>query len=159
MIFFKALYLLSIVLQTEIPHKPKEEYKVELEYQFKQRPSTGNSNRVDFELESEKTNKKKYEEGSLPYLIVNFKVIKLSDQEIRIRVIKNTGQTILNKKVEAGSSYKLDLGFTDDMKDRVMAHEFKVYFLNDKRKEVSVVTLFIGEDGTFLINDEVRGKF
>ena len=35
----------------------------------------------------------------------------------------------------------------------------KIFFLTDKKKEVSVVTLSIGEDGTFLVNDEVRGKF
>jgi len=159
MSFFNILFLLTFVLQSGIPPKPNEDYKVVLEYKFKQRSSTSNINKVDFELESEKAQKRKYEEGSLPYLQVNFNVIKLSPEEVRIRVVSNTGQKMLNTKVEAGQSYKLDLGYTDDMKDRVTAHEFNVFFLTDKKKEVSVVTLFIGEDGTFLINGEVRGKF
>lgn len=158
MVFFNILFFLLYSLQTGIPPKPKEDYKIELEYIFKQKASEINNDLVEFDPGTGKASKK-FASGSLPYLLINFKVIKLSEGEVRIKVINNTGQSMLSKKAVAGDTYKLDLGYTDDMKDRVTAHEFNVYFLTDKKKEVSVVTLFIGEDGTFMVNGEVRGKF
>ena len=158
MTFLISLLYCCSLWQAITPYKPNDEFKLELEYKFKQRPATNNS-RFDFEVSEAEVQKKKYGSGSLPYLVVIFKIVKLSNEEARIKIINGKGQNMLSKKAATEVAYKMDLGYTDDMKDRVTPHEFFIFLLTADRKEVSVVKLFIKEDGTFLVNDEVRGKF
>jgi hypothetical protein len=154
-----SLIYICLTLQTDIPYKPSDEYKIELDYKFKQRQAP-ESNKVNVgDLTPEELQKRKYGIGPLPYLMVSFYALKLQPGEVRIKAISGDRLTMLSKKVEIDKPYLLDLGYTDDIKDRVTPHEFNVYFLTDKKKEVSRVHLFIKEDGTFLVNGEVRGKF
>ena len=53
---------------------------------------------------------------------------------------------------------KLDLGFTDDIKDRVGAYEYTVFFLNEDKDQVSKIVIYFEKDGTYLVNGETRGK-
>ncbi len=53
---------------------------------------------------------------------------------------------------------KLDLGYTDDIKDRVSAYEYVAYFLSDDKKPLSRVVLFFDKDGTYYVNGEKRGR-
>ncbi|NOT76407.1 MAG: hypothetical protein HOP08_15870 [Cyclobacteriaceae bacterium] len=158
MIFSLLLILLSgNYAQQKEAFKPSTEFELKIDYQFKQRSVAESRQRPDYSTDGNE--KSKPSEGPLPYLIINFKILKLSEQEVRVKAVDYFGKSILSKKVETGDNIKLDLGFTDDMKDRVTSHSLRMQFLNEKKEEVSVVTLLIMEDGTFLVNDEVRGKF
>ncbi len=97
--------------------------------------------------------------GPLPYVIVHMKLLKLSEDEVRIKIVTNLGKTIFVKKVTQGDSFKLDLGYTDDMKDRVTAYSYSIVFMNKERVGVRIINLEVQEDGTFLMNGEKRGKF
>ena len=158
MTFLISLLFCCTLWQTIIPYKPYEEFKLEMEYKFKQRPASSTS-KYEFEESDATTQKRKYGSGSLPYLVVIVKILKLSNGEARIKILNGKGQSMLTKKVETNVAYKMDLGYTDDMKDRVTPYEFNIFLLTADRKEVSAIKLFIKEDGTFLVNDEVRGKF
>ncbi len=158
MTFSILLVLLSLAWQEEVPFKPSDEFQLELEYTFKQKP--GIDHQVfDFEESASDKAKKQSPGGPLPYLIINFKTIKLNGEEVRVKCVNNLGHLVVSKKVEVGTSFKMDLGYTDDIKDRVTAHEYNIFYLSPKKKELSRVHLFIYEDGTFLVNDEIRGKF
>lgn len=154
-----SLLLLPLFLlpQEEVPYKPAEEIKVELDYKFKQRPSVDNLT-VDYGETREQHERRKVS-GPLPYLMVNFTVLSLKEGEVRIRGINNLGNSVITKKAEVGTTFKIDLGYTDDMKDRVSPYEFNIYFLSPEKKNLSRVHLLVLEDGTFLINGEKRGKF
>lgn len=158
MIIRIACTLWLMIFQVEVPFKPNDEFQLELDYKFKVRP-TNNHSVVEFEGSQGGFDKKKNAGGPLPYLNVKLKILKTAATEVRIKGNNNKGLNMLNKKVEAGNIFSMDLGFTDDMKDQVTANEFYFYFLDEDKKEVSRIFMIIKQDGTFVVNDEVRGKF
>jgi len=145
-------------LQSQVPYKSNEEFKVEMEYVIRPRPLSGNSS-IDL-METERDRNRKMSGGEpLPYLILYVSMLQLSDKEERVGCEDSMGKTRLSRKAETNKKYKLDLGFTDDVKDRVSAHEFTILLTSKDKGESSRIVLFIDQDGTFLVNGEKRGKF
>lgn len=154
-----AFYFIAFFFQgTEVPYKPSEEFEIQVDYQFKQRPAA-NANTIEFAETHEEHNKKQYGGGIRPYLILNVKLLKLSDVEVKVRAVNNVDRAIISKKVRVGDLLKIDMGFTDDVKDRVGAYSIFIVFSSAEKKETSRIHLFVQENGTFLVNGEVRGKF
>ena len=154
-----ALYFLSSFFQgTEVPLKPKDEFEVLIDYQFKQRPAT-DPYTVDFTETKEERTKKQYGGGIRPYLILTIKLVKLSDQEVKVRALNNDGKLILNKKVSTDDFLKIDMGFTDDIKDRIGSYEINVFFSSREKKETSRINMMVEENGNFMVNGEIQGKF
>jgi hypothetical protein len=54
---------------------------------------------------------------------------------------------------------QLEVGFTDDVKDRVTPHHYFLTLVSPKKTETSKIEILIEEDGTFFVNGEKRGKF
>lgn len=149
---------LSLLLQIEAPSKANEDFLIELEYTIKPRPLASNSN-INM-VETEKQRKQRSTGGEpLPYLILQLSILKLSGEEVRIRCTNNLGKTVLSKKAELDKKYKLDLGYTDDIKDQVTAHAYTIDFLSADKREVSRILLVVEKDGTFSVNGSKRGKF
>lgn len=150
--------LLTLLLQVLPPFKASEEFKLELEYKFKPRPVSDNAY-IDL-TETVKEKEKRVSGGNpLPYLIIHLSFLQLSDKEVRVRCFDNKGKNKLSRKVETDRDYLIDLGFTDDMKDRTTAHEFNLSLLSDDKVETSRIHLIVEADGTFLVNGVKRGKF
>ncbi len=141
----------------EVPMKPVEEFKLELEYKFKQRPHADNAS-IDLQ-ETEAEKQRRQNTTPLPYLKIHLSFQTLTDKEVRIRCIDNDRKNRLTKKLEKDKVYTLDLGFTEDIKDRITSFEYTFYLMSDDRKDTSVVIMRIEEDGTFLVNGIKRGKF
>jgi hypothetical protein len=148
MILFISLLL--FFQKAEVPLKPSDEFEIKLDYQLKQKPI---SDRFSIDYYDTK------ESGMLPYLVLNVKFLKLSDQEVKAKITDSRNKLIFNKKVSLADVLKLDIGYTDDVKDRVTSHKFNIVLISPDRKDVSRIYILIEEDGTFLVNDEVRGKF
>ncbi len=158
MYFLTVLSALTLLLQQQVPYKASEEFKIELEYKFKPRPMTENSY-IDL-TETQREKERRTSGGNpLPYLILHISFQKLSDKEIKFRCIDNNKKNKLSKKAELDRAYTLDLGFTDDMKDRVTPHEFTITFVSADKEETSRIVLLVEQDGTFLVNGMRRGKF
>jgi hypothetical protein len=85
--------------------------------------------------------------------------LKLDPEEVKVRIVDNKMKVVYNRKVKQDEIVPFVMGFTDDMKDRVTAHEFTVIFMTSAKKELSRILITVNEDGTFLVNDEKRGKF
>jgi hypothetical protein len=146
------LLLFPLFVQDNVPFKPNEEFELKMDYQFKQRVAS-DQKVIDFSEQRAKSS------GPLPYLVLGLRIIKINAGEDRIRVSGNKESPVITKKLKSDVVLKLDLGFTDDMKDRVTAHEYTVLLLSDANKEpVSKIIIHIAEDGTFLVNGEKRGK-
>lgn len=148
-----VLFLLTFLFfQDTTPYKPNDEFELKMDYQFKQR-ALDNTKAVDYSDERPKVT------GPLPYLGVELKVVKSNGNETKVRVTNNMNTAAVNRKLKGGLILKLDLGFTDDMKDRVTPHEYIIAFLGDESKEpLSKIVIFVEENGTLLVNGEKRGK-
>jgi hypothetical protein len=155
---FVLLPLLGLFLQTEVPFKASDEFKVELEYKFKPRPVADNSF-IDLTETVNERDKRISGGNPLPYLIVHMTFQKLAETEKRIRCFDNNKKNRFSRKVELEKVYTLDLGFTDDMKDRVTPYMFTFVLMSADKEDTSQIILLVEADGTFLINDVKRGKF
>jgi hypothetical protein len=149
-----ALYLF-IALQ-EVPYKPNNEFEIKLKYEFRQRPSPANGSTVAFDVSS---NSQHRDAGALlPFLTLNVNVISAASAT-KVKFTHNKNQQPTTKKVKDGASFPMEIGFTDDVKDRITPHEYFLTFIGEDKKEISRIALFIDEDGTFLVNGEKRGRF
>ena len=153
------IFVLLVILFTaqEVPLKPQKEFEVKLDYQFKQRP-TADKNTVRLG-ETLKEYERRSSVGVLPYLMLNIRLIELQEDKMRMRVTTNTADRAISKKVSEGQVVNLDLGFTDDMVDRVTAHEYTITFYNSSKQAVDRILIAVDKDGAFFVNGETRGKF
>lgn len=159
MTLFLSFFLITAFQQPPVPMKAAEEFKVELEYKFKNRPATDNAFIDLTETVAEKERRTTGNTTPLPYLIIHLTFQKLSDNEVRVRCTDSNQKNRFSKKAELEKVYTLDLGFTEDMKDRVTAYEFIFSLMDADRKDSSQIVLHVEEDGTFLVNGVRRGKF
>ncbi len=144
-------FLLPLFIQEGVPFKPKDEYEFTLDYQFRNKAGVDR-----FEVDWSST--KKYSEGTLPFVTIKIKLLKLSEEEERAKIITNLGHRIYSRKASLDNEIEIEMGFTDDLKDHISVFEYDVIFFS-KRNDVSRINLYVDEDGSFLINGEKRGKF
>jgi hypothetical protein len=144
--------------QEDLVYKPTDEFEIKLNFEFKDRGAGRDPNKIEMN-QTLKEREKSRASGLLPYLYLNLKVLKLAPDEIRVKVVENKTKNVLNhKKFDITTVLKLDLGFTDDIKDRVGAYEYVIYFLNEEKDPVSKIVIYFETDGTYLVNGEKRGK-
>ena len=151
----QLLLILAFAFFQEIPLKPKEEFEVKLDYQFKQRP-TADPNTVSL---GESGKSQRTSSGVLPYLILNIRMLALPDEKTRVIITTNLTERPVTKKVSLNTVLALDMGFTDDMIDRVHAHEYTLTFIDADKVPANRIIINVAEDGSFFVNGEKRGKF
>jgi hypothetical protein len=154
----QSVYLLLFFLSfaQTVPFKPKEEFEVKLNYEFRPRP-TENTAKIRFE-DTRSDREKQSSSSVLPYLKLNINILAAAGA-VKAKFQNNKNGNLASKKVKDGVILPIDIGYTDDVKDRVAAHHYTVTFLNEDKTEISKIVIFIDKDGTFLVNDEKRGKF
>lgn len=148
-----ALLLIALVASQEIPFKPLEDFEVKLDYKFKDRPPV---ERHDYDAPN--FDVKKAATGPLPYLKTEIVMARMAEGEERARIVSSTNITVFNKKISEGDILKIDWGFTEDVKDRIVAHQYTVTFMDGDKKPLSKILLTIEEDGTLIVNNTKRGK-
>ncbi|MEY4931586.1 MAG: hypothetical protein RI909_2310 [Bacteroidota bacterium] len=157
MIALPLLLAISFAWQEVVPYKPANEYEVIIDYKFEERPPIDRT-KVEYDVATDEKNKRAIS-GPLPYLKIQLKLLKLNAEEVKVRVINSNGNLIFNRKATEGTIIKIDLGFIDDVKDHVAPYEFTATLYSDSKKSTSQIHLVIMEDGTFMVNDEKKGKF
>lgn len=140
-----------LLFQDEVLLKANEEFELKIDLQFKQRPKDANT--VDLDQRTLPTSGM-----NAPYLNINLRILKPVAEEKRVKVTNNRNQTLLSRKFDPNVLIKLDVGFTDDIKDRASAHQYIVTFLSKDKIPMSKVEIFFEEDGTYIVNGEKRGK-
>jgi hypothetical protein len=151
--------LLFFVQSTDVPLKASGEFEVNIDLQIKARPYLPGSAdpKIDFtETVGERAKKKS---GPLPYLALKIKFLKLSDREMRVRILDASGIMVYHKKSKEGSIIRLEMGFIDDIKQGLVSGEYNVQLLSSDKKPTSRVHIRITRDGTYSINDVLCGKF
>lgn len=145
------LLWLGLLSQDSIPFKPNDQFELTTAFTFKTRSKT--EDQVNWSAQPKDMS------TQLPYLEVTVKILVLDTAEARIRITNNHGDVLANKKVNSGDRFALDMGFTDDMKDRTHAHEYIFHFVSENKKtELSRIVIHVAEDGRFFVNGEQRGK-
>lgn len=147
------LIALSLHEKQGVPYRDESTYEINLDYDFK--------NKVvdDRDVVQLSARRAKEKHGLLPYLIVNLVLLKVGPDDYRIKVTDSLEGVVLSKKIKPEQVYKIDMGFTDDMKDGVTPNQFVVHFIDQKKTVKNRIVLEVQEDGTFLINGQVHGKF
>jgi len=144
--------------QEDPPYKPTDEFNLKLNFEFKDRGAGRDPNKIEMN-QTLKEREKTRASGLLPYLYINLQVLKQNPNEVRVKIIENNSKNVFNnKKFDTTTIMKLDMGFTDDIKDRVGAYEYIVYFLNEEKDPVSKIVIYFEQDGTYLVNGVNRGK-
>lgn len=150
------VHLISFLLllqASDVPFRAKDDFQVELKYNLKDRPAKDATTVVwDADPGKKKT-------GLLPYLIVNIKILNPKAEEIRFRCQNNQGSVLFNKKAEKSLAYEIDMGYIDDVKDRVSPYQYTLYAMSEDKQAINKIELLVMEDGTFMVNGEKRGKF
>ncbi len=146
---------INFMWQETVPLKPSNEFELKINYKFEERPPVDGT-KVVYDAGNEQ---RKKGTGPLPYLRLELTLLKLSLEEIKVRVINSDDKVVFNHKATEGNVIKLDIGFIDDVKDRLTPYEFTAFLYSDSKKTTSRIHLVIMEDGTFMVNDEKRGKF
>lgn len=148
--------LASFLPQDSVPFKPTEEFELKLNFQFKDR-ARADPNKVELD-QTRREYERSHSGGQLPYLFLDFRVIRKQPDEVRIRVLENNNKLVHNKKIDVNTVLKLELGFTDDIKDHVGAYEYTIFLLNEDKQPVRRVVIYFKQDGTYLVNGQMRGK-
>lgn len=147
--------LFSLLFQDQVPTKAVREFEISTKYELRKKP-VSEQPKIVFDPQE----KIERESGTdmLPYLIINLKVKKWAVDVEQVRVVDSNGKQFLKKKQTDEGLYTWDMGYVDDIKDKVTPGKFIVQFLRDK-KPAEQILVQVEEDGTFLVNGERRGKF
>lgn len=147
---------LSLLLQNEAPFKPKEDFEIKFNLAFKQRNASDDKSVYMSETRAERD--KRTNITPLPYLNLDVKILKAGPEEVKLKVIKDNNQSVFSKKVEAGMEFELELGFTDDIKDKISGFKHVIQFLSSDKKVLSLIVIEFDEEGNYMVNGEKRGK-
>ncbi|MEM1406886.1 MAG: hypothetical protein AAGG59_08940 [Bacteroidota bacterium] len=146
------LYRTDANAQEDVPYESKENFGFELDYTFKTRPPPNNEKVYLTENKSVR--------GSqvLPYLKLRFEFSSFDATYFRYKVEDHIGSVIKSRKLKFPDSYVLDMGFSDDVKDRVTSHKYTIYFYNKAKEPISKIAIEVAENGNLLLNDEFHGR-
>src|SRR4051812_27105060 len=112
-----SIILVSTFLLQDLPYKPNEEFNIKLDYKFKQRP-TVNVNTVNFS-ETNKEHEQRTSSAQLPFLILNVNLLKVEKEHVKLTIVNNLNKKVVSRKIKEGLIIPIEIGFTDDVKDRV----------------------------------------
>ena len=152
---YRLLILVVAFFQEEIPFKPKDDFEVKFDLTFRQRTYEAKSVYID---ETRAEHQKRTNLAPLPYLKLIVKVKRVQPEEIKLKVVRDDKSTILTKKTESDMEFKLDVGFTDDIKDRISGYKHVIQFLSSKKDVISRIVIEFDKEGNYFVIGEKRGK-
>jgi len=150
-----AWLTLLMYLQAGLPHKPADEYALHFAFAFRDRPiaEAVHARAGQRDLAPVTTSA-----GPLPYLTLQLDILQLPAGETRLRVATAEEEQWMTRKITPGSKLKIDLGFTDDIKDHVAPFSYTIYFLTSDKTPVNKIDLYFDASGEYYVNGQRRGK-
>lgn len=148
-------FLLSIGAQLQaqnVPFLMHDDFEFKMDYDFKAKPPP-EQGKVNYMERDRQTST-----GLLPYVKVNFTFHHVPDQAFRVRVYDGKGDVVTSRKLKKIDELSFDLGYSDDIKDRVEPHTYYIYLENKEKERLSQIKIFVEESGDFYLNDELFGR-
>lgn len=155
MVLVAALFLLSC-FQDDVPFKPDDEFVVKFIFTFNKR---GEANKTDLVLSQVATSTYDRPDTSpLPFMEVTLELLKKSENEVKVKVIRDNDFPVTKKKITEGMKMSVFSGFVDDIKDQVAGYNHVIYFLDKDGTAVSKIVIEFDEEGFYTVNGKKRGK-
>lgn len=151
------LFLLISTFSQEVPFKPQNEFEIKFDMSFKQREAFADKTTVKLD-ETRGEYERRTSTDPLPYLVLHIKLIKIQPTEIKGKIVRDNQTTVYNKKIEEGSIIKLEVGFTDDIKDQIKGYKHELQFLSADKAILSRILIEFDKDGNYFVNGEKRGR-
>lgn len=151
--------LLVFLQSAEAPFKAADEYDIKIDIQIKPRPIAPGNSESKIDVTEPPSAREKREVGPSPYLVLNVKFLKLSDKEMKVRIIDGFGKMVYQKKLKEGGVIKLDVGFINDVKQGLVSGEYNITLLSADKKPSSRIHVVITREGRYTVNDVLCGKF
>lgn len=145
---FVVLVSIFVAAFQDVPFKAKDEFELKLDYQFKPRPKT---EAVEMTVTTSRNT-------PLPFLSIQLNVLTVLDDEYRVRIVDGKGNVLGTKVLAKGRSLKFDVGYTDDVKDRVSSDRYIINFHGKDKKINRNIVIRFDTDGGYFVNDEQRGR-
>lgn len=149
------LILLVFNVQEEIPFKPKDDFEIKFDLSFKQRVR---DEKAVYIQETKAEHDKRIAVAPLPFLKLLVKIKHLQPEEIKVKVIRDDENSVLSKKAEQDMEFKLEVGYTDDIKDQISGYKHVIQFLNSKKEVLSRIVIQFDREGNYFVNGEKRGR-
>ena len=140
----------------DIPYKPDNEFEIRLDMKFKSRP-TAEINKLDF-VETTAEREKRMDAGSLPYVSLFVNIKEVNQGEVRMKIYQDGKSTSVNRKVELDKEFKIEIGYSDDAKDKISGYEYIINFLSIDKMEINKIVITIESNGDYLVNGQKRGR-
>lgn len=138
----------------EVPFLNDENFEYELDYSFKARPAPERD-----KLDMHSGEIVLHDLTPLPYVKMTFKLLVRDDDYFRYRVVNDDGILLKSRKIKDDVTVlDIDMGYSDDIKDRVSTHIFQVLLTGKDKTIKSRIKVYFDEDGTMFINEIKRGK-
>lgn len=153
------LFLILIAfsfLQEQVPFKAADEFQVNIDLKFIDKPSGYNTN--TFSGSGDRLDTKKAG-MQFPFLKVNISQLKIREDEEKIIAIDSKGKQLLKKKTSPIPELRFDMGFIDDLKNNDAANEINVFFLSKDKKELRKIVFQVLPSGVFTVNGQWHGQF
>ncbi|MBL6445601.1 hypothetical protein JMN32_04730 [Fulvivirga sp. 29W222] len=149
-----CFFIISVATQGQdaVPFRSDSTYDFKLNYDFKLKPPAPHGEITYGEYYDQSTNE------MLPYVTVNISLLWLGADDYRVKVINNQGVRVYSKKMRLPMDFNVDLGFAEDLKEKLVPYLYNIYFFDKNKNVNSKITLEVTESGDFLLNDEVYGK-
>lgn len=155
MVLVAALFLLSC-FQDDVPFKPDDEFVIKFVFTFNKR---GEANKTDLVLSQVATSTYDRPDTSpLPFMEVTLELLKKSENEVKVKVIRDNDFPVTKKKITEGMKMSVFSGFVDDIKDQVAGYNHVIYFLDKDGTAVSKIVIEFDEEGFYTVNGKKRGK-
>ncbi|MBS1507469.1 MAG: hypothetical protein JSS79_12550 [Bacteroidetes bacterium] len=149
------LFALLFFFQEEIPFKPADEFKVNVDLKFKEKPSAYNTSTFSGNGERLDTRRS----GIIGFLKVSVTDLKINEDEVKVAIITSAGKYLMKKKTSPVPEIKFDMGFMDDLKSGVVPNEYTILFFSAEKKKVRKIVCKILPSGVFMVNGEWHGQF
>jgi hypothetical protein len=155
--FGAVFFCLLIIFQDDPPFKPKGEFEIKFDLSFRHRTSQEHTPvRIEETMEERQ---RRLSANPLPYLNLAVKILHTQPEEVRLKVIKDDLYSIMNKKkIKKGVEFTIEVGFTDDVKDKLSGYKHVIQFLSEEKRVISIILIEFDEEGNYSVNGEKRGK-
>ena len=153
MIIALLISLIVVLQPADVPFLPADQFSYELDYSFKSKPAPSKDH---VELGTYQT---RHDATPLPYVKMTFEVILDVNDYAKYKLADNKSTSAKTKKIKSAKEIiNLDLGYAEDIKERVQADTYYIYFIGHDKEVKHRIAIAFDKDGNMLINNEKRGK-
>jgi hypothetical protein len=156
-IFIFLMMSWSYLFAQEIPYKPDHEFSIRLDLKFMNRPISTSINKFNLS-ETRAEHERRTSLDPLPYLDIYLTVLEVNQGETRYRMVKDGKKISGSRKIDLKKEVKIEIGFTDDAKDKISGYEHILYFISENKNDVNRIVITIEGNGDYFVNGQNLGR-